>query len=147
MLAQAWKNDACMHIWLLCRMFLLQIMAETGKHLKKKKKGKNITVPQISASRWQMPSVALTDKVPNEERSHGQEDQEPHENANQDSSLLLGRLLFVAEEVDPLTIVAVTSLVQKKNTRTESQKTQTGTCHSLHRDNVDFTSNQSEARS
>lgn len=61
-----------------------------------------------------MPSVALTDKVPNEERSHGQEDQKPHDNANQDSSLLLGRLLLVADEVDPLAVVAVTTLVQKR---------------------------------
>lgn len=83
---------------------------QTEKHLQK---FRNVTVPQISASCCQLPSIALTDKVPNEERSNSQEDQKPHENANQDSSLLLGRLLLVADKVDPLTVVAVTTLVQK----------------------------------
>lgn len=84
-----------------------------------------------------MPSVALTDKVPNEERSNGQEDQKPHENANQDSSLLLGRLLLVADEVDPLAVVAVATLVQKTQGE-RTQKTQARTCHSLRRVNVYF---------
>lgn len=74
-----------------------------------------------------MPSAALTDKVPNEERGNGQEDEKPRENANQDSGLLLRRLLLVAEEVDPLMVVAVPTLVQKTREETNSENTHTHT--------------------
>lgn len=72
-----------------------------------------------------MPSAALTDKVPNEERGNGKEDEKPRENAKQDSGLLLRRLLLVAEEVDPLAVVAVPTLVQKTREETNSENTHT----------------------
>lgn len=93
-----------------------------------------------------MPSAALTDKVPNEERGNGQEDEKPRENANQDSGLLLRRLLLVAEEVDLLMVVAVPTLVQKTREEKNLRK-HTHTCHSLRRVNVYFTLNKSAAGS
>lgn len=67
-------------------------------------------------------SVALTGKVPNEERRDGQEDEKPHEDADQGAGLALGHLLLVAEEVDPLVVVAVPALVRRNKRREKVRK-------------------------